>query len=1451
MACLATMLAIPAFVSATAPYTEAKFQNALAASKYQNPDSTTAATSTALIAGFEQNNSDGVFEIQDTDKMAFGISSYSSGSVERAELRNLNNWNVNTTVQTAHANVTVTAQANDKVTILQIHDDANSGVGTGPNKPLLRIYRDASDGKMWATIKDTAAGDTNLPIIDLGTMNLGTYYDVDITVDNGALTIAVDSVVSSVNAMDVSFWNWPSYWKAGAYLQDGPSATVRFNELTWPGAKTLVDDDFADGDPANTGSLQAAWYSSSSSGGNSVEAATNELGLVSGTSGRGLHGIFEPETLEVGESLVATLTFTTPATVGVDKTGGLKVALMDYNDAGLGADLTSSSGSVNPLYTDLPGYYVDFDVNTTLGTDDIGIYEHDSNATGRFLGTSGEWTSLGNGANDGFDFLASTEYVVVVSVTRTGADTMDVTGSLASSDGTVLSNYAVEDATGIANHFGMLGIWANASAFGSATTAIPDNGLTFSNIKVELVNENVNQAPAFTFNPTNKADATQDVAYVGTLAGDATDLEGDTITFSSADNPSWLTVGTDGSLSGTPLVGDLGLNTFTVSVLDASGSNTSTTATVNITVDAPASGGTTIVDDNFTDEDRTDTSTEPLEANWWSSSSTSGTGAEIDANGLGLVTGTSGRGIHGTFTPQNIDVGGKLTATLTFTTPATVTGVAKSDSFKIALMDFNNPGLAADLSSSSSSSNPLYVGQPGYLMQFDVNSGAGANINYRKHDTASALGRFLGTSSEWTNSNSSSAAGYTFAASTEYVVVMELSRTAVDSMDITATLSQGGSPLDTHTVTDASAIANNIGMLGIWVNSNVFGSSNSSGLGVDNGLTFSNVTVEVEGASEANLAPVFTSNPINEASAIYDTAYSSTLADNASDAEGDTLTFTKTAGPSWLSVAANGDLTGTPLIGDLGANAFTVEVVDAAGSNTTVSATLNITVEAPFGGGLLVDDNFTDINRAATGSPDALDANWWSSSSSSGSAIEIDVNGLGIRSGTSGRGIHGTFSPQTLAIAETMTATLTFTTPVTVGTDRDGALKFALMDLNNGGLAADLNSSSSTPNPLYVGQPGYMVDFDVNNVGNTATKGDDNAVIRKHDVAASGGRFLGTTGEWDQLSASADDAGGFTILANTEYVVVLSVTRTNTDSMDITATLSQGGSPLVTHTASDISGIANNFGMLGAWVNSNTFGSTNSAGAGVDNGITFTNIQVETTTSANTPPVTADNSATIAEDAAISSAVVTVAGSDAETGVTYEITGGNTGDAFAIDGSGNITVAAALDFATNPSYSLTVTVSDTGTPVLKDTATVTITVTEVVASGYTAWSSGFSLVDATETGDDDLDNIENVLEYILGGDPTVADLSILPTDAINGANYELTFTRSDDSEADTTLTVQFGSDLTAFPATTTTVPAASGTVGSITFTITENGVGDDDVTASIPHADATEFFGRISGTLNP
>ena len=96
----------------------------------------------------------------------------------------------------------------------------------------------------------------------------------------------------------------------------------------------------------------------------------------------------------------------------------------------------------------------------------------------------------------------------------------------------------------------------------------------------------------------------------------------------------------------------------------------------------------------------------------------------------------------------------------------------------------------------------------------------------------------------------------------------------------------------------------------------------------------------------------------------------------------------------------------------------------------------------------------------------------------------------------------------------------------------------------------------------------------------------------------------------------------------------------------------------------------------------------------------------------NETPVINDATFNIDENSTNGTAVGNVPVTDPDAGDThvYTITAGNTGSAFAIDNSGNITVAnsAALNFETTPVFTLMVQVRDQGGTGLIDTATITI-----------------------------------------------------------------------------------------------------------------------------------------------
>ncbi|MEK7949358.1 Ig-like domain-containing protein [Luteolibacter sp. Y139] len=114
------------------------------------------------------------------------------------------------------------------------------------------------------------------------------------------------------------------------------------------------------------------------------------------------------------------------------------------------------------------------------------------------------------------------------------------------------------------------------------------------------------------------------------------------------------------------------------------------------------------------------------------------------------------------------------------------------------------------------------------------------------------------------------------------------------------------------------------------------------------GNAVATVTVTV---TPVNDAPVFTADPITGSGATEGVAYTGSLAGLATDVDGSSLTYSKTAGPAWLAVAADGTLSGTPGAGDTGSNSFTVRVEDA--SHAYDLATLQIEVVAaavdPYG----------------------------------------------------------------------------------------------------------------------------------------------------------------------------------------------------------------------------------------------------------------------------------------------------------------------------------------------------------------------------------------------------------------------------------------------------------------------------------------------------------------------
>lgn len=128
----------------------------------------------------------------------------------------------------------------------------------------------------------------------------------------------------------------------------------------------------------------------------------------------------------------------------------------------------------------------------------------------------------------------------------------------------------------------------------------------------------------------------------------------------------------------------------------------------------------------------------------------------------------------------------------------------------------------------------------------------------------------------------------------------------------------------------------------------IIGDYTGGTFGNNHNVDFAYITWDKTGAfppvDNSNQPPTWNSNPINEINGTAGAAYNSTLTDNCVDPEGDALSYSLVFGPSWLTVSADGTMSGTPTASDIGENNWKVEVTD--GFNPPAQATLNVIIEA-------------------------------------------------------------------------------------------------------------------------------------------------------------------------------------------------------------------------------------------------------------------------------------------------------------------------------------------------------------------------------------------------------------------------------------------------------------------------------------------------------------------------
>jgi autotransporter-associated beta strand protein len=211
------------------------------------------------------------------------------------------------------------------------------------------------------------------------------------------------------------------------------------------------------------------------------------------------------------------------------------------------------------------------------------------------------------------------------------------------------------------------------------------------------------------------------------------------------------------------------------------------------------------------------------------------------------------------------------------------------------------------------------------------------------------------------------------------------------------------------------------------------------------------------------------------------------------------------------------------------------------------------------------------------------------------------------------------------------------------------------------------------------------------------------------------------------------------------------------------------------------------------------------------------------------------------------SSTVNIAASGATLALNFDETGGpvtDTVDKLFIGGvQQNLGVYKAAD-----------NVTDSGTPIAQITGPGTLAVTAGPGglSPYDDWADDFpGFTPTTPSLDFDNDGIDNLLEFVLGGNPTLSEPGIAPAVNASGSDLVVTFKRSDASELQpVTVKVQVSDDLSTWnPANDITIGAVGVPIPipptNATYTVAENAAAADTIVVTIPKAAAARKFARV------
>ncbi|MFV2067055.1 MAG: tandem-95 repeat protein, partial [Pirellulales bacterium] len=489
------------------------------------------------------------------------------------------------------------------------------------------------------------------------------------------------------------------------------------------------------------------------------------------------------------------------------------------------------------------------------------------------------------------------------------------------------------------------------------------------------------------------------------------------------------------------------------------------------------------------------------------------------------------------------------------------------------------------------------------------------------------------------------------------------------------------------------------------------------------GTDYSNTATVSITVNPVNDAPVANNQPV---STNEDAAVAITL--TGTDVDGDPLTYSVVSGP------ANGNLSGagpgrtyTPNADYYGSDSFTFKVNDGSVDSAlaTVSITVNAVNDPPTLSNIadqtIVEDGSTGALPFTIGDLETPAGSLTLSGNSSnttlvplgnivfggsGASRTVTVTPAADQFGTST--ISVTVSDGSATALDTFVLTVTAVNDAPVADDQavgakqeaprsitltasdveGDALTYSIVaDPVNGTLSGTAPNVTYTPNTGYTGPDSFTFQA-------SDARADSNVATVSITVAAN----HVPVADAQSVNTAEDTAKAFTLTGSDPDGDPLTFTVLTAPSQ---GTLS-GAAPNATYTPSANYNGSDSFTFK---VNDGT----------VDSDIATVSITVS---AVNDAPVAQNDTFAVDEDASVGTVVGTVSATDPDVGDTlaYAITAGNTGTPFVINSAtGQITVNGALDYATTPQYTLTVTVTDDASPALSDTATITINVNQVAA----------------------------------------------------------------------------------------------------------------------------------------